>query len=131
MIRRPPRSTQSRSSAASDVYKRQVELPGALGQAVPEAVNDAAVLELSALVCRTEGDEQWCEVLGAWVGLARRRRLVEEVERSVDVARLDDLASPGVELRRCSGRWGVRAGAGVEPAQVVGGEPRSDDQRAL
>src|SRR5450756_1635853 len=26
MIRRPPRSTQSRSSAASDVYKRQVYL---------------------------------------------------------------------------------------------------------
>ena len=25
MIRRPPRSTQSRSSAASDVYKRQVK----------------------------------------------------------------------------------------------------------
>src|SRR5450756_3175125 len=31
MIRRPPRSTQSRSSAASDVYKRQVE-----GGAAPE-----------------------------------------------------------------------------------------------
>src|SRR5450756_933117 len=28
MIRRPPRSTQSRSSAASDVYKRQIQLPG-------------------------------------------------------------------------------------------------------
>src|SRR5450756_1494185 len=28
MIRRPPRSTQSRSSAASDVYKRQVKGPG-------------------------------------------------------------------------------------------------------
>src|SRR5680860_1232519 len=27
MIRRPPRSTQSRSSAASDVYKRQLLLP--------------------------------------------------------------------------------------------------------
>src|SRR5680860_1693544 len=27
MIRRPPRSTQSRSSAASDVYKRQVKGP--------------------------------------------------------------------------------------------------------
>eukprot|EP00657_Telonema_sp_P-1_P001875 TRINITY_DN14625_c0_g1_i1.p1 TRINITY_DN14625_c0_g1~~TRINITY_DN14625_c0_g1_i1.p1 ORF type:complete len:111 (+),score=43.85 TRINITY_DN14625_c0_g1_i1:80-412(+) len=27
MIRRPPRSTQSRSSAASDVYKRQSEDP--------------------------------------------------------------------------------------------------------
>ena len=25
MIRRPPRSTQSRSSAASDVYKRQIK----------------------------------------------------------------------------------------------------------
>src|SRR5450756_3213264 len=28
MIRRPPRSTQSRSSAASDVYKRQVLITG-------------------------------------------------------------------------------------------------------
>src|SRR5450756_3130454 len=28
MIRRPPRSTQSRSSAASDVYKRQVQREG-------------------------------------------------------------------------------------------------------
>ena len=27
MIRRPPRSTQSRSSAASDVYKRQAAVP--------------------------------------------------------------------------------------------------------
>src|SRR5450756_3175193 len=26
MIRRPPRSTQSRSSAASDVYKRQIQI---------------------------------------------------------------------------------------------------------
>ena len=26
MIRRPPRSTQSRSSAASDVYKRQIDV---------------------------------------------------------------------------------------------------------
>src|SRR5450756_655641 len=32
MIRRPPRSTQSRSSAASDVYKRQV--PGATAQVI-------------------------------------------------------------------------------------------------
>ena len=33
MIRRPPRSTQSRSSAASDVYKRQ-ELEDAMAKAV-------------------------------------------------------------------------------------------------
>ncbi|CZT60262.1 hypothetical protein CDFC105_103121 [Clostridioides difficile] len=31
MIRRPPRSTQSRSSAASDVYKRQTLLIGGGG----------------------------------------------------------------------------------------------------
>eukprot|EP00657_Telonema_sp_P-1_P009605 TRINITY_DN383_c0_g1_i4.p1 TRINITY_DN383_c0_g1~~TRINITY_DN383_c0_g1_i4.p1 ORF type:complete len:215 (+),score=4.67 TRINITY_DN383_c0_g1_i4:90-734(+) len=31
MIRRPPRSTQSRSSAASDVYKRQVDIDIRLG----------------------------------------------------------------------------------------------------
>eukprot|EP00657_Telonema_sp_P-1_P000686 TRINITY_DN11327_c0_g1_i1.p2 TRINITY_DN11327_c0_g1~~TRINITY_DN11327_c0_g1_i1.p2 ORF type:complete len:171 (+),score=52.24 TRINITY_DN11327_c0_g1_i1:134-646(+) len=30
MIRRPPRSTQSRSSAASDVYKRQIVDPAAI-----------------------------------------------------------------------------------------------------
>src|SRR5664279_2421942 len=32
MIRRPPRSTLSSSSAASDVYKRQVVAVGAFGQ---------------------------------------------------------------------------------------------------
>ena len=37
MIRRPPRSTQSRSSAASDVYKRQglQELRSVLGERAP------------------------------------------------------------------------------------------------
>src|SRR5450756_1911109 len=34
MIRRPPRSTQSRSSAASDVYKRQVSVFGPAGYLV-------------------------------------------------------------------------------------------------
>ena len=32
MIRRPPRSTQSRSSAASDVYKRQTDTWVSMGQ---------------------------------------------------------------------------------------------------
>src|SRR5450756_3070437 len=32
MIRRPPRSTQSRSSSASDVYKRQIVFLGGLGE---------------------------------------------------------------------------------------------------
>src|SRR5450756_2084111 len=36
MIRRPPRSTQSRSSAASDVYKRQVHVPPPLSAIAPD-----------------------------------------------------------------------------------------------
>src|SRR5680860_1372175 len=58
MIRRPPRSTQSRSSAASDVYKRQVVLGGArqtIGAAAASP-DDAAVLEVPVgspvLCCR-------------------------------------------------------------------------------
>src|SRR5680860_773590 len=35
MIRRPPRSTQSRSSAASDVYKRQKYIEKQLGKMFP------------------------------------------------------------------------------------------------
>src|SRR5450756_2363385 len=39
MIRRPPRSTQSRSSAASDVYKRQPP--------------DCHTVQYNAIICRT------------------------------------------------------------------------------
>ncbi len=48
MIRRPPRSTQSRSSAASDVYKRQLEV-------LPQTVQVIAVtlLPLTQLVIIT------------------------------------------------------------------------------
>ena len=43
MIRRPPRSTQSRSSAASDVYKRQPHLqrPGDLADLRHSGVHGA------------------------------------------------------------------------------------------
>src|SRR5450756_3260070 len=40
MIRRPPRSTQSRSSAASDVYKRQVALTPASAEALGVELTD-------------------------------------------------------------------------------------------
>src|SRR5450756_103674 len=42
MIRRPPRSTQSRSSAASDVYKRQLQSP-ALAEVQCDFVCELAV----------------------------------------------------------------------------------------
>src|SRR5450756_1172493 len=50
MIRRPPRSTQSRSSAASDVYKRQAKyvvkiLTGELRIGLREGLLEAAIAE--------------------------------------------------------------------------------------
>src|SRR5450756_2845388 len=58
MIRRPPRSTQSRSSAASDVYKRQPRGLGAtrageLGGLVEQGVQLGVLLEV-----------RWLEVVG-------------------------------------------------------------------
>src|SRR5450756_2204314 len=57
MIRRPPRSTQSRSSAASDVYKRQ-ELPnpleGALQVSPAELGQATVVAQVGRTTVRTE-----------------------------------------------------------------------------
>src|SRR5659263_559882 len=51
MIRRPPRSTQSRSSAASDVYKRQ-ELAQALRVAVRLELGQRLGLDLADALAR-------------------------------------------------------------------------------
>src|SRR5450756_3116955 len=60
MIRRPPRSTQSRSSAASDVYKRQLwSCPDGLTEAAAIATHAAGLVERGtslreiAVLCRT------------------------------------------------------------------------------
>eukprot|EP01016_Furgasonia_blochmanni_P036405 TRINITY_DN4156_c0_g1_i3.p1 TRINITY_DN4156_c0_g1~~TRINITY_DN4156_c0_g1_i3.p1 ORF type:complete len:110 (+),score=40.33 TRINITY_DN4156_c0_g1_i3:3-332(+) len=48
MIRRPPRSTQSRSSAASDVYKRQVHGNLTLSSAnIADCANPVMLLQLN------------------------------------------------------------------------------------
>src|SRR5678815_290437 len=47
MIRRPPRSTLDRSSAASDVYKRQLLGPAALGQTCQGAADMEAASRTS------------------------------------------------------------------------------------
>src|SRR5450756_2655586 len=61
MIRRPPRSTQSRSSAASDVYKRQEHILLAYQVGVPymivflnkaDMVDDAELIELVEMEVR-------------------------------------------------------------------------------
>src|SRR5450756_3178240 len=50
MIRRPPRSTQSRSSAASDVYKRQIKPALALGGWVAFKPAQGGVMAMGDLV---------------------------------------------------------------------------------
>src|SRR5450756_987744 len=49
MIRRPPRSTQSRASAASDVYKRQALCRGILLPRAPGRPADGGLDELERL----------------------------------------------------------------------------------
>src|SRR5678810_1346636 len=49
MIRRPPRSTLDRSSAASDVYKRQVACGSASGTSKNKAQTLVDVLQLSLI----------------------------------------------------------------------------------
>ena len=58
MIRRPPRSTRVRSSAASDVYKRQEEVERD-EEEVAEFVAGciARVVEMNAVSTGTEGEE--------------------------------------------------------------------------
>src|SRR5680860_434228 len=48
MIRRPPRSTQSRSSAASDVYKRQVEAVSNIRSICPRGATEGRVARSAA-----------------------------------------------------------------------------------
>src|SRR5450756_1412115 len=62
MIRRPPRSTQSRSSAASDVYKRQVVVnrvrASASGPRPAEAVRAALRRYAGVADARIIGEDQ-------------------------------------------------------------------------
>src|SRR5680860_1598221 len=57
MIRRPPRSTQSRSSAASDVYKRQrQESPWWVPEQLDDAVFDRAFGALVSFLIEVSND---------------------------------------------------------------------------
>src|SRR5680860_1072353 len=80
MIRRPPRSTQSRSSAASDVYKRQAVTtrePGprlVLTQAGTERPASTAFLARSPAAIMTEGLEVLVQLVKAAITTAPSRR---------------------------------------------------------
>src|SRR5680860_1669266 len=74
MIRRPPRSTQSRSSAASDVYKRQVR---------ESFVQTGAIFPGHALV-RGELDEHVTETEAVPPGACDQPLPLERFEVTVD-----------------------------------------------
>src|SRR5450756_3138591 len=75
MIRRPPRSTQSRSSAASDVYKRQVvalhEVEGAVKAAVCAVAVTALELETTDAAAPVLAHEVGGRLFGTVVGVHR------------------------------------------------------------
>src|SRR5690606_24670471 len=103
------------------------ELHRPLGQPHPEPVDHGLLFpELTRGVRGAHGDEERGEVLGARVGELARRRLAGEVEQRVDVARVQRLLPPGVELGRPGGDAAL-----PERGQVVGEEAGSDDQDAL
>src|SRR5680860_586716 len=75
MIRRPPRSTQSRSSAASDVYKRQGDERAARELAEPTLA--AVERALDGAVWGLDDEDLPLKVLEALAGSGRRLALAE------------------------------------------------------
>src|SRR5678810_1329755 len=76
MIRRPPRSTLGRSSAASDVYKRQAEdaVPGHVGDAGHLLEQDQAAARDLSLIHISEPTRQ-AEISYAVFCLKKKRQL--------------------------------------------------------
>src|SRR5450756_1576544 len=70
MIRRPPRSTQSRSSAASDVYKRQATVRVHRPRAAAAPTLTPGQVERICNACAV-----WDGEAGAWRGSVRDRLL--------------------------------------------------------
>src|SRR5678809_275530 len=101
MIRRPPRSTLDRSSAASDVYKRQTHAQAAgerrRGGDLPLAVEEEGGAKVRAFAGR--GDDplrrQAAELAHGGEALLRPGQLLDEepavAQRRGDIAELDAL----------------------------------------
>src|SRR5450756_287501 len=138
MIRRPPRSTQSRSSAASDVYKRQ--LPRLLGGA--RAGDDGGDTRLLGYPAQrrlggghgTAAGNVGSSVTGEGVGLRRDSgelggrshagRVIHTGERLADVERLAVPVVVTVVIRGEDGVHGVPAGQPVSYTHLRAHETR-------
>src|SRR5659263_369713 len=93
MIRRPPRSTQSRSSAASDVYKRQEGLHAMLSVPLIWHGMVVGVLNVQAIKRRRFRPREiaFLQTIAALLaGIVEKGRLTAEVEaRLVQLTALD------------------------------------------
>src|SRR5450756_1167171 len=110
MIRRPPRSTQSRSSAASDVYKRQ-----ALDRAAGRANGIAAITPERVI---REGDPT--------------DQILDVIDKDVDIAVLVLAANPGPEgPGPIITMMASAAGSFPIPVTIVPGDLSDEDIDAL
>src|SRR5674476_1697472 len=126
MIRRPPRSTPLYSSAASDVYKRQVVERSGDGPVVglhvaPDAVADFRWIR-ARLIGRVEGDDlALSDRRGEIVGEGRDPASVWRIGR--DVGGFRDRVAPVVARRlRDTARWALWRSLD-RLASRVGGRP--------
>src|SRR5450756_3172496 len=100
MIRRPPRSTQSRSSAASDVYKRQVGNNSQCGNlpALGDGCSDALAVD-----CQEQGLTD-ADVVERFLGDIDPIEQGREGRKDLYIARGDQLG----QLREGYGGGGVQ-----------------------
>src|SRR5660398_295541 len=105
MIRRPPRSTPLYSSAASDVYKRQVQIPSAGPSVSPESLFSA--MEALARASEAYRGSGGIHSAGAWDG-ERLLLFAEDIGRHNTIDRIAGQALlAGIDL---SGRILVASG---------------------
>src|SRR5665809_7903 len=113
MIRRPPRSTQSRSSAASDVYKRQDRPSALLGSGTSMRHSCGEASPITSIVCNSTTNKcticaarrEWMDDLdGTLIRLFEQQPRIGVLEasrrlgvaRGTVQARLDKLSRTGV-----------------------------------
>src|SRR5450756_2098859 len=105
MIRRPPRSTQSRSSAASDVYKRQLQ----------QSFDAVVHYDLPWNPNRLEQREGRVDRFGQRKPLVRTV-LLYGTNNPVDIVVLDVLIRKARTIRK---RLGISVPVPAEPEQVM------------
>ena len=91
-MRRPPRSTQSRSSAASDVYKRQ-----GLGRGEPGRIG-----YVDHLVDSAGCVHGWVDIVATLLDSPIRGSAVKSEGKGGDTLVTDDTAKPAQNSIRCS-----------------------------